>query len=403
MNTETVIDAKIDAKMQDYDIPDASPVSAFKFITSDLNKLSLLQNVNEKLNINKSQHNSIVFVYSAPKVGSTSIVSSLRIFGSDRFDIMHIHDEEMMRVLGNVSGITINEIILYNKYLGKDVYVIDIFRSPIERKISAYFEKIGAYHFNNIDTEVNKYNITTIINRFNNIFPYISLGDHFIDKYDIPIPDLFDYNNKYLLVINNGIKYIKLRLKDSDIWGNILTTIFETKICVVTDYESTNKPIKDLYQLFKEHYKIPTNLLNDIISCKYLKYYYSEQEIMQYFNEWTIKSTRDVKTYTPEQYKMYETLTMENSHIDYIQINHYMDEGCVCKSCKINRRHVATNILRGILVNKKIIHTEVKKELMQKNIIKVNAINNVIKRITPTVRGAVFKNKMTNVVNGKKY
>jgi hypothetical protein len=100
---------------------------------------------------------------------------------------------------------------------------------------------------------------------------------------------------------------------------------------------------------------------------------------------------------------MYETLTIENSHIDYIQINHYMDEGCICKSCKINRKRVASNILMGNLVNNKIIHTEVKKELMQKTIIRVNAINNVIKRISTTVRGGEFKNKMTNIVNGKKY
>ena len=60
----------------------------------------------------------------------------------------------MLHVLGNVKGITVNEIIQYNKYLGKDVYVIDVYRSPIERKISAFFEKVGAYHFNNIDENV---------------------------------------------------------------------------------------------------------------------------------------------------------------------------------------------------------------------------------------------------------
>ena len=53
----------------------------FNFIKNP-EKLNLLIKTNEILNLNKANHNKIIFVYSAPKVGSTSIVSSLRIFGS---------------------------------------------------------------------------------------------------------------------------------------------------------------------------------------------------------------------------------------------------------------------------------------------------------------------------------
>ena len=119
-------------------------------------KYKLLVDINEKLYINKNPCNKLVFIYSAPKVGSTSIVSSLRIFGTDKISVIHIHDEEMLRILGRVTGVTINEIILFNKHLGREVYVIDVYRSPVERKISAFFEKIGAYHFNNKDEIVNK-------------------------------------------------------------------------------------------------------------------------------------------------------------------------------------------------------------------------------------------------------
>ena len=222
----------------------------FDFI-KDPQKLNLLTQANETLKIDKNRNNTIIFVYSAPKVGSTSIVSSLRIFGLDKVDIIHIHDEEMLKVLAHIKDITVNELILFNKYLGKNIYVINVYRSPIERKISAFFEKIGAYHFNNHDQNVNNYNITKVINRFNNIFPYIGIGDHFIDKYNIQIPECFDFNNKFLLVKENDISYITLRLKDSNEWGNILTNIFGFKICIIKDYESSKKPIKDLYKLFK--------------------------------------------------------------------------------------------------------------------------------------------------------
>ena len=43
-------------------------------------KIKILNTLNEVLNIHKSQNKNLIFIYSAPKVGSTSIVSSLRIF-----------------------------------------------------------------------------------------------------------------------------------------------------------------------------------------------------------------------------------------------------------------------------------------------------------------------------------
>ena len=60
----------------------------------------------------------------------------------------------------------------------------------------------------------------------------------------------------------NKIKYITLRLKDSNEWGRILTNIFGFTISIIKDYESSNKPIKELYSKFKLFYKIPINLLN---------------------------------------------------------------------------------------------------------------------------------------------
>lgn len=378
----------------------------FAFI-SDPVKILLLNQVNELLNINKFPHNKLIFIYSAPKVGSTSLVSSLRIFGTDKFSIIHIHDEEMLKVLGHINGITVNEIILYNKYIGKNVYVIDVYRSPIERKISAFFEKIGAYHFNNKDENVNKYSIERVINRFNKILPYLANGDHFIDKYNIRIPDHFDFINKYLLVESNGIIYIKLRLKDSLIWGNILTNIFNTQICVVKDYESTNKPIKDLYVKFKSIYKIPNNLLDKIMTCRYLKYYYSPHELNEYYHEWQNTSTGDFVSYNEEQYKLYEDLSIENSHIDYIQLNHYMDEGCSCNACDIKRATIANKIIRGISLtnNDQIKHEEAKQQLITKRVTVANKINNIIKNMPPPQqrfkRGKDFKQDMTNIVKGK--
>jgi hypothetical protein len=348
---------------------------AFDFITPE--KHTQLLNINQLLNLNK--HNRVVFIYSAPKVGSTSLVSSFRIFGIDKMNIVHIHDEQMLKVLTNIDNVSINEIILFNKYCGKDVYVINIFRSPIERKISAFFEKIGSYHFNVTDETVNQYNTSRVIARFNNIFPWIANGDHFMDKYDIIIPKTFDFSNKYLLVQENGIHYISLRLKDSNEWGHILTKLFGFPIYTVKDYESTNKPIKDLYNRFKTDYKIPMYFLQNIKNDKYLNYYYSNDEINEYYNEWLNKSTNDIhfRGYTYEQYSIYENITMENSHLDIIQADHYLDEGCICKACLLKRKETAQKIIRGNVAVDRIYHIHAKTEFIQRKVNKVNKIKNI--------------------------
>ena len=373
----------------------------FEFIENQ-EKFQKLTEANNLLNINRHpQNNKLVFIYSAPKVGSTSIVSSLRLFGIDKVNVIHIHDEEMLKVLAHITDVTVNEIILFNKYLKKDVYVINIYRCPIERKISTFFEKIGSYHFNNTDVLVNNYNIIKVINRFNNIFPWISIGDHFIDKYNITIPPLFDYNNKHIMLVHNNIKYITLRLKDSNEWGSILTNIFGFHICTIKDYESSNKPINHLYNQFKKHYKIPINLLNEILNDRYFNYYYSNIEKDNYYNEWLNKSCDPINSYTFEQYKLYEELTIENSYIDIIQLHHYFDEGCICKACSIKRYNTKVNILKGYDVKDRIIHNNAKTELIQQRVIRANKINNIISKIPVKTRGKNFKQDLMSIVSKK--
>ncbi len=341
----------------------------------NIRKRQELAEINNKLLPNIERSNNIIFVYSKPKVGSTSLVSSIRLFASNKFSVLHLHDEEMLKVICNLSqssNITINDIIQYNKSIGKNVYVIDVYRSPIERKISAFFEKIGAYHFNNIDSKVNTYDIERVIKRFNSIFPHIANGDNFLDCYNLTNKPLkFDNNNKYLYLEENGIKYIKLRLCDSNQWSYILTKLLQTEIIIVKDYESTNKEIKDLYIRFKNEYKIPVNFINEYIqNDTYLNYYYSEVEKQQYINEWLQKSSTALYTpFTNKEYKLYEEITIENCHLDYIQQNHYLDEGCICNSCNTKRIKVCEQIKQNqINSTTKVWHEEASVEMAKKRL-----------------------------------
>jgi hypothetical protein len=299
-----------------------------------------------------------IFIYTPPKVGSTTLVSSLRISLGRSFNVVHIHDDIMLSVLTRINNVTVNEIINYIASKGKNVYVIDVYRTPIERKMSEFFEKISPYHFNNSEENISKYSMKRITDRFNKVFPHLGVGDHYFEKYDIDDIIPFDFNKKYSLQITNGIKYVKLRLCDSYQWDKILSEILKTDIVLIHDYQTEEKDIGDIYKIFKNNYRLPLNYLDMIKNCKYLKFYYSEKERNSYLSTWDNKLTHNFNPYTVEEYKFYVVLYLENQYINDIQLQHYIDNGCFCNLCTDQRKTIFFKAKNGETINEKIIHNE---------------------------------------------
>jgi hypothetical protein len=380
-------------------------------------KIAALEELNLKLlNKNPSPNNNIIFVYCPPKVGSTTLVSSIRLSAAQRFTVIHIHDETLFSAISenkSMNKVSVDDIILYNKSLGKNVYVIDIFRSPIERKISEFFEQISHLHFNNSEKNINLYNLDKVIYRFNNLFPFLSNSDYFKERYGLlNIPEAFNFEKKYILCENNGVKYIKLRLKDSHLWGNILNEILGTPITIVNDYETDKKPIADLFKNFKDTYKVPENFFEDVKNCSSLKYYYNDIEREEYFNSWESKKTDIFNSYTNEEYVFYTQLCLENQSQNIIQVEHYVDIGCLCVACSLKRSKLLSKALKGEKITEKIIHNgavnEIKNVIDNKNRImqaRVNRINALIQQRNarlnrPPASGTrLVKNNMKNIVN----
>jgi hypothetical protein len=320
--------------------------------------------LNNRLNINNLK--DLIIIYCGPKVGSTSLVSSLRLSCSETSNVIHLHDDAMLRILTQSDdSVSISGLIEYNSKQ-KKVYVIDIYRITIERKMSEYFEKLCDLHFNNKPEEVNNYSISRITKRFNEIFNHIGNGDHYIDKYDIPVIESFDTKRKYQMQVLNNITYIKLRLKDSLEWGRILSEIMNRKIYIVRDYETTNKEIGDLYKRFKSEYKLPLNLYEWIVKDEYLSFYYTEEERSEYLKEWLKRVCDRCETWSEKEYDFYKRICVENLTQNDIQRHHYIDLGCTCKYCSAKRLEIIEKIKRGEEIKEKIIHDElVKKDKYQ--------------------------------------
>uniref|UniRef100_A0A6C0D937 Uncharacterized protein n=1 Tax=viral metagenome TaxID=1070528 RepID=A0A6C0D937_9ZZZZ len=331
-----------------------------------MKQINELIGISDDFSIEKNKN--VIFVYTPPKVGSTTLVSSIRLNACGKFTVLHIHNEIMLKILYNINDVKVIDIIYFNKYLGKNVKVIDIYRSPIEQKISTFFENIHSLHFNVPIENLNTFQVERLIKRFNQVFPYLKTNDHFRNNYNINVPEKFDYVNKYIHVNVKGIDFYKIRLIDSNEWNYILTKILDLNIniYIIKDYETDKKPLKDIFSIFKEKYRIPINLFETIENDENLNYYYSNYEKNRYLNMWRLKLNNQlVTTFTPEEYVFYMDIALDNQYMSEIQMEHYIDLGCLCNACCRKRARMLIRLKNGENVDEKINHIEAKMEYIQ--------------------------------------
>lgn len=313
----------------------------------------------------------IVLLYCPSKVGSTAITTSIRMSCAEKFCVFHTHDETVVTIVKgkNINKhITVTELIKNIEVINDDtgqfrkIYVIDVYRPTLEKRISEYFQDLSEKHFNNIEENINQYDLNKIIKRFNDIFPYLEHIDYYKNIYDIPDIEKckpFNFDSKYQLYNNNGVTYLKLRLIDSYTWSSILSEILGEQIFVVKDYASENKIIGPLYKKFMENYKLPYNFFRMIELCPQLKFYYSDQERETYLDIWRNKIINSYVSFSNTEYIFYKKICEENRTIFKNLNSHYSDDGCLCNVCTRKRK---TNIeyLRNTSGDNKIMPTNVK-------------------------------------------
>ena len=106
---------------------------------------------------------TLVAVCCAPKVGSTALVSSLRISACNKLFILHSHGNNIFS--GIMNGVDLNVSDVVKNADIRPVFLIDIYRLPIEQKISEFFHEIGTLHFNNTDENILGYSTEKITKR----------------------------------------------------------------------------------------------------------------------------------------------------------------------------------------------------------------------------------------------
>lgn len=356
--------------------------------------------MNEQLAITNSEkpnylYRDLIILYCPEKVGSTSIVSSIRISAGDKYMVFHTHENKIADIvnLGNI--IRVEDLIMNNKIINphtnqfRKIYLIDIFRTPIERKISCFFQKISEIHFNNSEINISKYPIEKIFKRFNDLFVHHNEIDYFNEIYNCGRIEKFDFDSKYVLKEIDNVFYIKLRLQDSKYWGDILTKILKTPIYMCHDYQTVNKNIGELYAIFKNTYKLPYNYYQLIEQDKMLNIYLTTDEKNKYLREWFEKITSEYIPWTELEYKFYYKISEENKFYCANTSNlHYNDDGCVCLSCREKRKIVQYNLINNI-----------EQKIYIRHLYDQNYDNNIFLKLFPTNNYENSNDLVINLIN----
>jgi len=229
-----------------------------------------------------------VFVFCGGKCGGSTITLTLLTNG---YNVTHLHSFTIKGLIhSEINTNAVPKTIENSCKKYEEVFIIDSYRTPIERKISSFFQ--------NIELDIPNYNYLTVeelIIIFNNKYFFLLENYHPINEvleyYNIPLFDKFDFKKGYNIFKNDNKIFIKLLFKNINKWEEQLSEIFQKKIIIQNENLTINKNINNLYEEFKKKYKVPKNyLLNELINDSEFKIYNSEKEQKEYIELWMKKS-----------------------------------------------------------------------------------------------------------------
>lgn len=238
-----------------------------------------------------------VIVYQMGKVGSSSIVGSLS-------DVLQIHTwsgEQPIKYFssrynGSVKGWVISYFkwrlkshlakkhITKSKMKGNRVKMIIGVREPVSRNLSAYFQTLNASRLeNSVDLEIE--NFFTYTPHLSGVFWFdVELKREFdIDIYK----QEFDKEAGYIILQHENLdifiyQFEKLATLKKQLSAFLEKDDFE----LLLENVAGNKPTGARYKEVKDKIKFNSEYLNLLYGSKYMKHFYSEEDITNFKQKW---------------------------------------------------------------------------------------------------------------------
>ena len=228
-----------------------------------------------------------VFIFCGGKCGGTTLANT---FSKNWFKTTHFHSLTCKGFFE--SNIELNDLlkVLEKSSENKKIYLIDSYRTPIERKISSFFQNLSLHlpNYSSVPVE----DIIHIFNTqcLNELESYHSI-DLAMAHYEVPLFKTFDFEKRYNLVEKDNKTFIKVLFKDINKWNEILSEIFGKNIIIYSDNLTKNKDVGELYTLFKSKYKVPIAYLENILAYdEQFKIYNTLEEQSEYRKYWLNES-----------------------------------------------------------------------------------------------------------------
>ena len=226
-----------------------------------------------------------VFVIAGGKCGSTTLKSS---FDYNGFRCIKSHAPScFIKQFGYNGFYKTIEMVARTRY----IFVIDAYRTPIERKLSSFFHNGDKKH-----KDFNQLSLSELTNIFNREYLYTVEEYHIMNdifnKYKIPRFTTFPHNKQIKIKTHKNIVFIKLLYKNIQNWESQLRKIFGNRFKIMKANMSNEKPYHTKYKRFLAKYKVHNEYLdNNLVNDAEFKLYNSPQDQQEYIAMWKTKST----------------------------------------------------------------------------------------------------------------
>lgn len=235
------------------------------------------------------------FVYSGRKSGSSTLNYSFLNLNNTLSIQIH-NNEDFLFKYGQTNFTSIFELVENNMKKHKQIFIVDSYRTPIEKKISSFFEDIDTYIPNYRECD-----ISYLITYFNKKYIYGKNCSHvytedyepldeMLEHFKLPGIKKFDFDKKYTLIKHKNLVFLKLRFNEIKIWESLISTVIGKSFVLMDKNISSDKNYNDVYEKFKSQYKIPKEFLEKLKSDVRFNTYNSKTEQIKYIKDWSAKS-----------------------------------------------------------------------------------------------------------------
>lgn len=172
----------------------------------------------------------------------------------------------------------------------KKIYLIDSYRTPIERKISSFFQNIQIYV-----PDYKEKSCEELISIFNENYldtleEYHSINS-IMQYYGLNPFKKFNFKKRFVKKNKGNIVFIKILFSDINNWNIILSKIFKRNITLHSANLTKNKEEINLYNEFKQKYRVPIKYLkNKLINDREFKIFNTLKKKKMYMINWVKKS-----------------------------------------------------------------------------------------------------------------